>query len=65
MNDSQRFDYFPDLCDQWTIWDNRLQGPVCFSGIVLIGLSEPEAKSICGLLNQSTDLERELERLLA
>lgn len=65
VDDSERFDYFPDPCGNWTVWDTHYERPVCFSGIILVGLSQSEAKSICRLLNQSIDAEGELSRLLA
>jgi hypothetical protein len=52
MNDSDRFEYFPDPAGQWTIWDNRLDSPMCLSGAVMIGLSKSQARSICRLLNE-------------
>jgi hypothetical protein len=59
MNDSSRFEYFLDPAGQWTIWDNRLDCPMCLSGAVMIGLSKSQARSICRLLNDLCRLRRE------
>jgi hypothetical protein len=61
MNDSRRFECFPDPLGQWTIWDNRLERPLCLSGSVMIGLSRSQARAICRLLNDFSHTRPESE----
>jgi hypothetical protein len=62
VNDSDRFDYFSDPFDRWTIWDNCLERPACFSGILMAGLSLSEARSMWRLLNHIKRAKDEMER---
>lgn len=47
----QRFEAFPDPCDNWIVWDNDEDHFAKIGTQRLTSLSESTARSLCSLLN--------------
>jgi hypothetical protein len=48
----QRFEAFPDPCDNWIVWDNDEDNFAEVGTRYLTSLSESSARSFCSLLNR-------------
>lgn len=48
----QRFEAFPDPCDNWIVWDNDEDHFAELGTQRLTSLSESTARSFCSLLNR-------------
>jgi hypothetical protein len=56
----QRFEAFPDPCDNWIVWDNDEDNFAEVGTQYLTSLSEGKARSFCSLLNRL--LPRQVDR---